>query len=478
MQQDRGITLQVHQPVKTGETTINSEPGFSIGGYNTVIERDGLYRMWYSGGPGVLYAVSRDGIHWEKPALNLTTGETRRPNNVVLGDGAGGVAGSVHGLMVFVDPTAPEGQKFRLVTNPRQFHSMLQIFSSPDGIHWKHTHRDVLVFDASTKPHHLDSQNVVFWDERIGKYVVYFRRNLRVRNSQGRSVARAEGKTLSFGNVLNWPPVFRADEMSPGHYDPQRRMETADLDVYTNGAIAYPWAEDAYFMFPTLYYHYGSWQTEFRDQAPVNAGIIDVRFASSRDGISWNTYDWRPFVPLGMSGDFDFRRIYMAYGIVPARNGREMYMYYMGTNETHGWGRDDRNNRILTAAGLAPQGERRMISRVVLRRDGFVSARAGREGGEFTTPALNFRGNQLVLNVDTSAAGEVRVEVQDIEGKPIPGFTLAEADLIHSANDVNRAVTWNRASTLEKLAGKAVRLHFVLRDADVYAFEFRERPAL
>jgi hypothetical protein len=153
-------------------------------------------------------------------------------------------------------------------------------------------------------------------------------------------------------------------------------------------------------------------------------------------------------------------------------------MYYMGTNETHGWGRDDRNNRILTQAGLAPGPEKRAISRVVLRRDGFVALHAGREGGEFTTPPLKFDGDQLVLNVDTSAAGEVQIEIEDAGGKPIPGFTLAESDLIHSANAINRPVTWNRASSLEKLAGRTIRLHFVLRDVDLYAFQFRERPAL
>ncbi|MCL5742415.1 MAG: hypothetical protein M1541_00610, partial [Acidobacteria bacterium] len=281
----------------------------------------------------------------QRPALNLTTGETRRPNNVVIGDGAGGVKGGAPGGMVFLDPTAPGGERFRLVTNPEEFQSMLQVFSSPDGIHWSHTHRDVMVFDSSTKPHHLDSQNVIFWDARIGKYAAYFRRNLREHNSQARSVGRAEASTIAFGNVLQWPVVFRADDGPPQHFDPVRKLETALSDVYTNGVFPYPWADDVYFMFPSVYYHYGAWQHEFREQAPVNAGVLDARFGSSRDGIHWNTYDWQPFVPLGMQGDVDSRRIYMVYGIVPARNGREMYMYYMGTNETHGWGRDDKNNR-------------------------------------------------------------------------------------------------------------------------------------
>ncbi|MFB3825238.1 MAG: hypothetical protein ACE15B_00670 [Bryobacteraceae bacterium] len=472
----KGIAFRVHPPVKTGEVNIDSPANWGLGGYHSVLEAGGVYYMWYTAGAAVCYARSRDGIHWTKPPLELTTDETPKPNNVVIGRGAGGVKGGTHGLMVFLDPKAPEEERFRLVANPPEFDRMVQVFSSPDGIHWKVTHRDAITFDKNA-PHHLDTQNVIFWDARLGRYVAYVRKNLREAGSQGRTVARAESDGLSFGDAAKMPVVFRAGRRHPGHFDPLRKTKVAVLDVYTSSVIAYPWADGAYFMFPTPYYHYGAWQREFREAAPVNAGAIDVRFAASRDGIAWETYDWKPFVALGMEGEFDSRRNYMVYGIVPALNGRDMYMYYMGTNETHGWGRDDRNNKLLEAANLAPRPVARAISRVVLRRDGFVSVRAGEAGGEFTTPAMKFKGNQLVLNVDTSAAGEVQVEVQDESGKPIEGFTLADCDIIHTANEIDRPVKWNGAGTLEKLEGRAVRLRFVLRDADLYAFQFRERPA-
>ena len=40
-------------------------------------------------------------------------------------------------------------------------------------------------------------------------------------------------------------------------------------------------------------------------------------------------------------------------------------------------------------------------------------------GGEFTTPPLLFSGAQLVLNVDTSAAGSVLVGILDAAGAPL-----------------------------------------------------------
>ncbi len=38
----------------------------------------------------------------------------------------------------------------------------------------------------------------------------------------------------------------------------------------------------------------------------------------------------------------------------------------------------------------------------------------------------------------------------------------------------DRAVTWKTGSDVGRLAGKPVRLHFQLKDADLYAFWFDE----
>jgi hypothetical protein len=150
-----------------------------------------------------------------------------------------------------------------------------------------------------------------------------------------------------------------------------------------------------------------------------------------------------------------------------------MYMYYVGSDRLHGWGRDDRNNRLLTTAGLAPTETTSLISRVVLRRDGFVSARAAYTGGEFTTPLLRFTGRELVLNVDTSATGLVRCELLNAKGQPIDGYALADCDMIHTTNEIHRPVRWKGQSDVSPLAGQPVRLRVAFRDTDLYAFQFR-----
>jgi len=85
---------------------------------------------------------------------------------------------------------------------------------------------------------------------------------------------------------------------------------------------------------------------------------------------------------------------------------------------------------------------------------------------------LIFDGGELVLNVATSAAGGVFVEVQDADGAPIPGFALADcAEVI--GNRIEYVVRWTGDAELADLAGRPVRLRFVMKDADVYSFRFR-----
>jgi hypothetical protein len=188
VQDRKNIELIVHQPVKTGEISISSDSLWGIGGYHSVLEKDGIYHMWYTASSSIHYARSNDGIHWQRPQLNLTLDKNvSKPNNVVIGRGAGDVKGSTHGLMVFLDPNASEDQRFRLVANPPEYSSFLQIFSSPDGIHWKHTHSNIMTYDTTTKPHHLDTQNVIFWDTRLKKYVIYIRKNVFEFTNEGTS---------------------------------------------------------------------------------------------------------------------------------------------------------------------------------------------------------------------------------------------------------------------------------------------------
>lgn len=112
------------------------------------------------------------------------------------------------------------------------------------------------------------------------------------------------------------------------------------------------------------------------------------------------------------------------------------------------------------------------IRRASLRTDGFVSVHARYDGGELLTKPLTFGGEALVLNYATSAVGCVRVEIQDAEGRPIPGYSLAEACEIYG-DEVERVVSWKDGADVRRLAGRPVRLRFALKDADLFSMRFK-----
>ncbi len=106
-----------------------------------------------------------------------------------------------------------------------------------------------------------------------------------------------------------------------------------------------------------------------------------------------------------------------------------------------------------------------------LRLDGFISVHAGFAKGEFVTKPLKFAGNQLELNFSTAGAGEIRVELQDATGRPLPGCALADCDPI-KGDTISGRVTWKGSSDVSPHAGKIVRLRFVMNEADIFSLKF------
>lgn len=88
------------------------------------------------------------------------------------------------------------------------------------------------------------------------------------------------------------------------------------------------------------------------------------------------------------------------------------------------------------------------------------------------TKPLVFSGKELEINYSTSAAGRVLVEIQDAEGKPIEGFSLADCPQI-VGDEIEHVVAWKNGADVGRLAGKPVRLRFVMQDADLYSLRFR-----
>jgi hypothetical protein len=184
--------------------------------------------------------------------------------------------------------------------------------------------------------------------------------------------------------------------------------------------------------------------------------VTDGLFMTSRDGVlfhRWNEAFLRPG---------------------PRQQGSWVYgdnLIFWGMVETAAALGDAPNVLSIYAPENYWQGAAVNFRRLTLRIDGFVSLWASARGGELVTKPLLFDGGNLTLNASTSGAGSIQVEVQDTAGQPVPGYALADCPEAFG-DELARVVRWRKGGDVRPLSGKPVRLRFVLKDADLYAFQF------
>jgi len=503
IEMSEGIELVMNPPVRTGEVLIEPdapwEKNLEIYGYNSVLkEKDGRIRIWYgvrtqpdrSKFIGVAYAESTDGIHFTKPILNLVDYEGTRRNNFVFPVDPSIM--SVGGSSIFVDanPATPASERYKswvkvypkINQKPKNQH---RVFTSPDGLHWNETAPTVTGLRAA------DTQPTWFWDPRIQRYIGYSRewvqfpgeRRIRMASynesddlhaweksqivlaaDEADSVASVRPR-LDFGPSITMEGetiIIPPDARNSGHpvkgtsaeFDAnQVPLPGGPMDIYGPGVVPYLEADQVYISLMTMFYH---WQG---DGAPETS---DIRLGVSRDGRHFSKPGGRkPFIGVGPAGAFDSKWIWWMPS--PIRMGDELWLYYFGANMNHAF--------QIDSAVSAKTGST-IISRAVMRLDGFVSMDFGFSGGEVITPPIRFEGEQLELNINTGAGGMGQVEILDDSGAPIPGFTLSDADQLNT-NNVRAVVTWDGRSDVSALVGRTVRLHFKMRSTKLYAFQFR-----
>jgi hypothetical protein len=238
--------------------------------------------------------------------------------------------------------------------------------------------------------------------------------------------------------------------------------------LYTNQVKPYHRAPHILIGFPTRYIDRG-WSPsmkalperehrEMRSSGSPRYGtaITEALVMTSRDGAKftrWNEAFLRPGIER--PGTWNYGHQYLAWQLVETRSNLEGAPPELSLYATESY---------WTGTSSA-------LRRYTLRQEGFVSVSAPMLGGELLTKPLSFEGSRLHLNVSTSAAGTLRVEIQDADGKPVPGFSLADCDDLFG-DSLDREVTWKGRADVGSLAGKPVRLRFTLQDADLYALRF------
>ena len=74
-----------------------------------------------------------------------------------------------------------------------------------------------------------------------------------------------------------------------------------DMDIYTPSVVKYPGAEDVYLATMSMYHHLTVDEMQDVD-LPRNDGLMDIRLAVSRNGVTWTRPDPRPHVGLDAEG--------------------------------------------------------------------------------------------------------------------------------------------------------------------------------
>jgi hypothetical protein len=434
----RGIRIIAEKPVK-------SDPIVGPIGAS-VIREDGLYRSW----SGANYSESADGFYWRRPELPGETADQNRNDLFFSKTG-------VHGPGVFVDPSAPEDERYKMIFmselghgrdelrekihedfRQNRLYDIDPVFDvrgridalfgavSPDGIYWKLIEEPFLV-------HMSDNPSTMYYDTLLKKYVLFTRTSwMYGRRSIGRSESNTFGQ-LPQPEMVVWPDL----DMLPSD------------DLYTNAKCVYPGTLDQHFLFPTVYHR-------SEDNCSIN-------MMSSPDGIHWSKIPGNPILD-GDTDDLDDGCLFTSCGLVPLSDDR-VGLPYKGSTFPHKYPRwSDRNDL----------GRPRYA---IWKRGRLAGLEASGEGF-FATPVLKFSGRQLKLNFRTAFTGEIRVEVIGITSwvhkknteKMVAGRSFDDCDPI-SGDNLSHTVTWNGESDPGHAKDQPVYFRVKLRAAKLFAFE-------
>ncbi|MBO7679900.1 MAG: hypothetical protein J6S75_09560, partial [Thermoguttaceae bacterium] len=326
-------------------------------------------------------------------------------------------------------------------------------YQSPDGIHWTPMSDEPVYTDGA-----FDTQNITFWSEKEQKYILYYR----IFSEGGYNGTRLICRAVS-DDYLHW-----TNEGIIAF--PEGEGPVFEAQYYTNGIRPYYRAPNIYLGFPARYVDNGlirateflpEWdfrQKRISQAQRLGTAVTDSVYITSRDG-------------------FHFRRSNEAF-LSPGLKTKDNWAY--GDNylcwtmfETDSLRDDCPRELSFFATERVWAGTASCVRRYTLRIDGFGSVHAKNKIGEMTTRPFTFTGKELSLNLGTAAAGFVKMEFLDEEGKPIPGFTLEECDMFFG-DTLDWRCSWNGSTDVSSLAGKTVSLRFVMREADLYSMKFEE----
>jgi len=379
---------------------------------------DKLYKMWYMAGyvAATAYATSPDGIHWEKPELDVEPG-----TNLIQ-------KGWRDSSTVWLDHLAKDpAERFKFAYYANRG---LALCTSADGVHFSEPVRSGPTGDRTT----------FFYNPFRARWIYGIRAG-----ASGFGRIRLYWEAEDFLGDADWKSGEPVLWVGADNADLKRDDLGTPPQLYNLDCVAY---ESLMLGLFTI------WRGQPRDRAKPN----EVCLGFSRDGFHWDRPDRRAFIPVSEKhGDWNWGNVQSAGGCCLVV-GDKLYFYVSARAGVPG----TRSSGVCST-GLA-----------TLRRDGFASMNAGQAEGTLTTRPVRFQGTHLFANAD-AAGGELRAEVLDADGATIAPFTRDNCIPL-TADSTIAELRFNGADDLSKLAGRPVRLRFYLKGASLYAFWLSPAP--
>ena len=369
---------------------------------------------------GLLYAVSTDGIRWQKPALGIIDFEGASANNLVMRRATHGL----HAGGVLKDEREPDpARRYKFIHRNASAGKMAACFSA-DGLHWS----PPLPWPAHDAVG--DCHNNAIWAPALGRYFCI----TRGWSAGIRTVLRSESE-----DFVHWS-------------QPVEVMRGADAhdQIYSMPVCQY---RGLYIGLPSVF-HKG-------DAAAADWDRVDTELALSVDSVNWERIcPGDALIPRGAGnypdGAYDCGCVYAAAPII---HGGSILLYYGGSNGLHNSWRE---------------GSLNLATLELDRFAGYAPADA-RDTARLETNALELGGQSLSVNAEVETGGSVRAAVLDAGGGALSGFGLEDC-LPLAAGGAERQLRW-RERDLTALEGGRVRLLFAFQRAKIYAINGIADPA-
>jgi hypothetical protein len=460
-----GVVPALGRWTKQSEPILKPEMPWEMGGISArhaLLFDDGVYKLWY-GASGAEDAVaakdatpedgeqqrllccvhSRDGIHWERPELDLFEYKGNCANNIIgTKSNADGVTWNVVKDLDDPDPARRYkalGFDYCTTTQvPGTVGEMgVCVAFSPDGYAWTSPHMVVSTHDSTDADCLLPER-----DSDTGLWTLFIRPRT---HPKRRFIAISTSDDFE-----NWtsPQIILTPDSNDDEWTEFYGLTMTCVESLRIGCL---WV-----------YHNNP------DYSPMTNELV-----FSRDGKRYTrALPGEQFLPLGHDGEFDSR---MVIPIRMIEHDGEIRLYYQGLNHEHG---SDRRMKMPKGRVVPGEESVRYVGLASLPWGHFRGLRAHLDGMVETSWVCNYGDVGVSAIADIETGGWVRAEILDQYGVVIPGFDRVSC-VASTGDDGRLRFTWGESlvgrhgdtSDEGGKIGHVVKLRFHLHCATLFGFE-------